>query len=130
MIQPDGKQNKKSKFLYFFSPFISEIKYKINPFSKYKLYDDICNDCIINLFFAAIIKPIIINAKRIVMKFILPDRSEVTMGINGKTIEELLVTIDIDPLTVLIARGDEIIPEDTIPEEQDTIRIIRISHGG
>jgi sulfur carrier protein ThiS len=99
-------------------------------FFIYKPYNDIYNDCIINLFFAAIIKPIIINAKLIVMKFIIPDRSEVTIGVNGKTIEELLVTMDIDPLTVLIARGDEIIPEDTIPDEQDTIRIIRISHGG
>jgi sulfur carrier protein ThiS len=64
------------------------------------------------------------------MKFILPDQSEVTTRVNGKTIEELLVTRSIDPLTVLVSREDEIIPEDTIPDEEDTIRIIQISHGG
>lgn len=64
------------------------------------------------------------------MKFILPDLSEVTIQVNGRTIEELLVKKGVDPLTVLLSRGDEIIPEDTIPDEEDTIRIIRISHGG
>jgi len=64
------------------------------------------------------------------MKFILPDLSEVAIQVNGRTIEELLVKKGVDPLTVLLSRGDEIIPEDTIPDEEDTIRIIRISHGG
>lgn len=64
------------------------------------------------------------------MKLILPDRTELILTVNGKTVEELLVTLKIDPLTVLISREDEIIPEDSIPDEQDTIRIIRVSHGG
>jgi sulfur carrier protein ThiS len=64
------------------------------------------------------------------MKLILPDRTEIDLVVNGNTIEKLLLTRNIDPLTVLVSRGDEIIPEDTIPDEQDTIRIIRVSHGG
>jgi sulfur carrier protein ThiS len=80
--------------------------------------------------FAAIIKPILIKIKEIMMKFIFPDHSVVTQEVNGKTIEELLLLIEIDPLTVLVSRDDEIIPEDIIPEEKDTIKVIRVSHGG
>jgi sulfur carrier protein ThiS len=29
-----------------------------------------------------------------------------------------------------VSRGGEIIPEDTIPKEDDIIKIIQISHGG
>ncbi|PWR73607.1 hypothetical protein ACKUB1_04285 [Methanospirillum stamsii] len=64
------------------------------------------------------------------MILILPDKSEITLDVNGNSIEALLVTRGISPLTVLVSRGDEIIPEDTIPEEEDTIRIIQVSHGG
>ena len=64
------------------------------------------------------------------MKLMLPDQSAIDIEVNGKTIEELLIIQGIDPLTTLISRGDEIIPEDTVPDEQDTIRIIRVSHGG
>lgn len=64
------------------------------------------------------------------MKLILPDQSEREMKVNGRTIEELLLNLSIDPLTTLISRGGEIIPEDTIAEEEDTIRIIQVSHGG
>lgn len=71
-----------------------------------------------------------INAKQIPMILILPDKSEIILDVNGRSIEELLITRRIDPLTVLVSRGDEIIPEDTIPEEEDIIRIIQVSHGG
>lgn len=64
------------------------------------------------------------------MKLVLPDHSAVEIKVKGETIEALLISQGIDPLTTLISRGDEIIPEDTIPDEQDTIRIIRVSHGG
>lgn len=64
------------------------------------------------------------------MKIILPDKTEVNLQVNGKTIEELLLAQGLDPLTILISRGDAIIPEDTIPDEEDIIRLIRVSHGG
>ena len=64
------------------------------------------------------------------MRLILPDQSEFQLTVIGRTIEEILVDVKVDPLTVLVAREGEIIPEDTVPKEEDHIRIIRISHGG
>lgn len=64
------------------------------------------------------------------MNLILPDKSKLNLKADGRTIEEILLHQGIDPLTTLVSRGDEIIPEDTIPEEDDTIRIIQVSHGG
>lgn len=64
------------------------------------------------------------------MKLILPDESEVTVGKPIKSLEEHLIEVGLDPLTVLISSDGTIIPEDTIPDEEDVIRVIRISHGG
>lgn len=60
----------------------------------------------------------------------LPDKSVIELSVQGRTIETILSNQGIDPLTTLISREDEIIPEDTIPDEEDVIRVIRISHGG
>jgi len=60
----------------------------------------------------------------------LPDQSVIEVSAEGRTIETILISQGIDPLTTLISREDEIIPEDTIPDEEDVIRVIRISHGG
>ena len=64
------------------------------------------------------------------MKLILPDYSETDLKAEGRTVEEIILAQGIDPLTVIVSRDQAIIPEDTIPDEQDTIRIIRVSHGG
>ncbi|KAF5084443.1 hypothetical protein DSECCO2_78050 [anaerobic digester metagenome] len=64
------------------------------------------------------------------MKLMLPDKSVIELSVQGRTIETILSNQGIDPLTTLISREDEIIPEDTIPDEEDVIRVIRISHGG
>ena len=64
------------------------------------------------------------------MKLMLPDQSVIEVSVEGRTIETILNSQGIDPLTTLISREDEIIPEDTIPDEEDVIRVIRISHGG
>lgn len=64
------------------------------------------------------------------MKLILPDTSVVELSAKGKTIEGILASLGMNPLTMLISREDEIIPEDTIPDDEDVIRLIRISHGG
>lgn len=64
------------------------------------------------------------------MILVRPDQSEGIIEASGRTIEDILISQDIDPLTVLITREGEIIPEDTIPDEQDRIRIIQVSHGG
>jgi len=54
----------------------------------------------------------------------------IEVKVEGRTIETILNSQGIDPLTTLISREDEIIPEDAIPDEEDVIRVIRISHGG
>ncbi|NLL10909.1 MAG: MoaD/ThiS family protein [Methanomicrobiales archaeon] len=64
------------------------------------------------------------------MRLILPDQRELQLEVNQRTIEEILIGMSIDPLTTLVSRGGEIIPEDTIPKEDDIIKIIQISHGG
>ncbi|OQA60663.1 MAG: hypothetical protein BWY45_00025 [Euryarchaeota archaeon ADurb.Bin294] len=64
------------------------------------------------------------------MKLMLPDQSVIEVKVEGRTIETILNSQGIDPLTTLISREDEIIPEDAIPDEEDVIRVIRISHGG
>ncbi|HOJ96824.1 MAG TPA: hypothetical protein PK024_08335 [Methanospirillum sp.] len=64
------------------------------------------------------------------MRLILPDLTEHQITVHGRTIEEILVEMNIDPLTTLLSRENEIIPEDTVPDDDDSIRIIQISHGG
>jgi len=59
-----------------------------------------------------------------------PDGRIEECQVKGRTIEEIILQSGVNPLEVLISRGDEIIPEDTIADESDTIRLIRISHGG
>ncbi|NLW75924.1 MAG: MoaD/ThiS family protein [Methanomicrobiales archaeon] len=60
----------------------------------------------------------------------LPDKSVIELSVQGRSIETILSNQGIDPLTTLISREDEIIPEDTIPDDEDVIRVIRIAHGG
>jgi sulfur carrier protein ThiS len=60
----------------------------------------------------------------------LPDGQTPQIHASGETIEEILTRIGVEPMEFLIARNDEIIPEDTIPAEDDIIHLIRISHGG
>lgn len=64
------------------------------------------------------------------MRLILPDLTEHQVLVHGRTIEEILVEMNIDPLTTLLSRENEIIPEDTVPDDDDCIRVIQISHGG
>jgi sulfur carrier protein ThiS len=59
-----------------------------------------------------------------------PDKRQETVTAGGRPIETILIALGVNPVEMLISRGDEIIPEDTIPAETDTIRLIRIAHGG
>ena len=59
------------------------------------------------------------------MKLMLPDKSVIELSVQGRSIETILSNQGIDPLTTLISREDEIIPEDTIPDDEDVIRVIR-----
>ena len=59
-----------------------------------------------------------------------PDKRQEEIVAGGRSVETVLTAMGVKPVEVLITRGDEIIPEDTIPAETDTIRLIQIVHGG
>jgi sulfur carrier protein len=50
--------------------------------------------------------------------------------LNRMSVEELLKYLGIDPLEVIVKRDGFIILEDEIIENNDSIKIIRVIHGG
>jgi sulfur carrier protein len=52
------------------------------------------------------------------------------LNINNISVEELLKNLGIDPLEVIVKRDDTIIMEDAILGKDDSIKIIRVIHGG
>ena len=64
------------------------------------------------------------------MKVIFPEGNEREVASKNRPIEAIIQELGLNPFELLISRDGEIIPEDTIGDETDTIRLIRISHGG
>jgi len=64
------------------------------------------------------------------MKLILPDRTERVITGAPVLLEQLLLAEGINPLEVIASRHGTLIPEDTLIEGDDEIRLIRIAHGG
>jgi len=64
------------------------------------------------------------------MKIILPDQGIRVIDQSPASVEQILSDLGINPLEVIISRNGTLVPEDTIVEADDEIRIIRISHGG
>ena len=64
------------------------------------------------------------------MKILFPDKHEEEIEANGQTIEKIIQNSGLNPLEYLISCKGEIIPEDTIADNSQTIELIRISHGG
>ena len=64
------------------------------------------------------------------MKIILPDQGIVVIDRSPASVEQILSDLGINPLEVIVSRNGTLVPEDTIVESDDEIRIIRISHGG
>ena len=64
------------------------------------------------------------------MKIFFPDGHEEEISARGRTIEAIILELGLNPIEVLISRDGAIIPEDTIGIDSETIRLIRISHGG
>jgi sulfur carrier protein len=52
------------------------------------------------------------------------------LDINQISVKELLKNLGIDPLEVIIKRNNSIILDHEILENNDTIQIIRVIHGG
>ena len=64
------------------------------------------------------------------MKIILPDQSVRVVEYGPYLIEDLLVSLGINPLEVIVSRDGILVPEGTPVSTDDAIRIIRIAHGG
>ncbi len=64
------------------------------------------------------------------MKVIFPEGNEKEVASENRPIEAIIQDLGLNPFELLISRDGEIIPEDTIGDETDIIRLIRISHGG
>ena len=64
------------------------------------------------------------------MKLILPDQKTIDIDHVPAPVEKILLEIGINPLEVIVARNGKMISEDTVIQEDDEIRIIRIAHGG
>ena len=64
------------------------------------------------------------------MKLILPDQKTIDIDHVPAPVEQVLLDMGINPLEVIVARNGKMISEDTVVQEDDEIRIIRIAHGG
>ena len=64
------------------------------------------------------------------MKLILPDQKTIDIDHVPAPAEKILLEMGINPLEVIVARNGKMISEDTVIQEDDEIRIIRIAHGG
>ena len=65
-----------------------------------------------------------------IVKIILPDKSSRTITIDPMTAGELLEELGINPVEVLVSRNGTLVVEDAIVEDEDEVRIFRITHGG
>jgi Sulfur transfer protein involved in thiamine biosynthesis len=64
------------------------------------------------------------------MKVKLPSGKTEEMDIGTLTVEELLRLLDISQGEVLVSRDGHIIPEDTILNNGDDVRIMQVVFGG
>ena len=66
----------------------------------------------------------------ICMNIILPDNSKKIIDTGARTIEQVLIALDINPIEVIVSVNGRLVPEDAVATENDEIRIIRVAHGG
>ena len=65
------------------------------------------------------------------MKVVLRTPQKEVREINGPlTVAEVLVTLEIDPDGVIVARGAELLTMDALVRDEDEIEIIRAISGG
>jgi sulfur carrier protein len=64
------------------------------------------------------------------MRIVLPDQSIRVVEHGPCPVEEVLVSLGINPLEVIVSRDGILVPEGTPVSTDDEIRIIRIAHGG
>ncbi len=65
------------------------------------------------------------------MKVILRTPHKEEREIQGPlTVREMLTRLDVDPEGVIVARGRELLTQDTLLNDSDTVEIIRAISGG
>ena len=64
------------------------------------------------------------------MRLILSDRDVRVFEHSPAPIEQILLEQGINPLEVIVSRDGKLLPEDTVIQASDEVRIIRIAHGG
>ncbi len=70
------------------------------------------------------------NLHRDEMKLIVSDGDSRIIDHSPATVEQILTEQGINPLEVIVSRNGKLIPEDTVVEADDEIRVTRIAHGG
>ena len=64
------------------------------------------------------------------MKLILSDHDIRIFEHIPASVEQILLEQGINPLEVIVSRNGKLLSEDTVIQERDEVRIIRIAHGG
>ena len=64
------------------------------------------------------------------MRLILSDKDVRIFEHSPAPVEQILLEQGINPLEVIVSRNGKLLPEDTIIQGCDEVRIIRIAHGG
>jgi sulfur carrier protein ThiS len=70
------------------------------------------------------------NLHRDAMKLIVSAGDLRVFDHRPATVEQILTEQGINPLEVIVSRNGKLIPEDTVVEADDELRITRIAHGG
>jgi sulfur carrier protein len=68
--------------------------------------------------------------KDCVMKVVLPDKSCRELHIEEGVIEDILKSLNINPVEVIVARNGKVVSELDRIADKDEMRIIRVVHGG
>ena len=60
----------------------------------------------------------------------MPDQTLRKVAHGPCSVNEVLLSLGINPLEVIVSRNGILVPEGTLVSADDEIRIIRIAHGG
>ncbi len=58
------------------------------------------------------------------------EREDKAKEVKAKTVKELLSKLNINPITVLVAKNNELVTEDAKLNDKDKIKIISVISGG
>jgi len=64
------------------------------------------------------------------MRIIMPDKTVRECPAGMGTVEEVLLALGLNPVGVMVIRGDKLVPESAPVSDDDELRIITVSHGG